>query len=162
MDQERESRRRDRDRSRSQRKTPEEKPFCSSGLLIHKWRVCGLWPLLRLVRRRDNMTLVLVAFTFTMLAESHKPLLPWGNVKSPETFFQVDHKLLMLFYHTKSQRASAAFRKWHGDDNAEWKCQPIFSLGKDSYDLLVEALTENLTKVEGKGRCSCICFPSLI
>lgn len=130
VDQERGSRRRDRDRSRSRSKAPEVKPFCSSGLLIRKWpdehhtkwRVCGLWPLLRLIRRWDNMTLVLVDFAFTMLMESHKPLLPWVNVKSPETFFQVDHKLLMLFYHTKSQRASVAFRKRDGDDNAEWKC----------------------------------------
>lgn len=57
------------------------------------------------------MTLVWVDVNFIELMESQKPLLPCDNVKSAETFSQVDHKLLMLYYHTQSQRASVVLRK---------------------------------------------------
>lgn len=123
-------------------KAPQKRSFCSSCLLIHKWpdkhptKWCGLW--IVTITKPHNKMRQYDWFGWTSCWWKVTTLCFLVGIKSPDSFFQVDHKLLVLCDHTESQKASLAFRKQHGYHNAEWKHRPISSLGQDSYDLSVE------------------------
>lgn len=149
-------RRKDGTRSRTWNKALQNRAFYFSCLLIHKWpdehptkwSVRGLW--IVAITETHNKMRQYDWFGWTSCWWKVKCLCCFVEIKSPESFFQVDHKLLMLYDHTQSQRASVACRKQHGYKNAEWKHQPISSLGRN--------ILQNLPKVGRMGSCLSVLF----